>query len=82
MILNVKANDPHFQYQLKESQDAYLVPIWWFQLKSITSHRTDKLDFLEFWVKKAETVFKVNDPHFQYQLRVSQGACLLQIWWS
>ena len=24
---------------------------------------------------------KVNDLHFQYQPRVSQGACLVQIWW-
>ena len=24
---------------------------------------------------------KVNDPYFQYQLRVSCDACLVQIWW-
>ena len=24
---------------------------------------------------------KVNDLHFQYQLRVSHVACLMQIWW-
>ena len=24
---------------------------------------------------------KVNDLHFQYQLRVSKDACLVQIWW-
>ena len=24
---------------------------------------------------------KVNDLHFQYQPRVSQDACLVQIWW-
>ena len=24
---------------------------------------------------------KINDLHFQYQLRVSQIACLVQIWW-
>ena len=24
---------------------------------------------------------KVSDLHFQYQLRVSHGACLVQIWW-
>ena len=23
----------------------------------------------------------VNDPHFQYQLRVFQDACFVQIWW-
>ena len=25
---------------------------------------------------------KTNDPYFQYQLEVSHGACLVQIWWS
>ena len=29
MTLKVKVNDPHCQYQLRESQDAYLVQIWW-----------------------------------------------------
>ena len=29
-ILNVKINDLHFQYRMRESQDAYLVQIWWF----------------------------------------------------
>ena len=24
---------------------------------------------------------QVNDLHFQYQLRVSHHACLVQIWW-
>ena len=24
---------------------------------------------------------KVNDPYFQYQTRVIQDACLVQIWW-
>ena len=24
---------------------------------------------------------RVNDLHFQYKLRVSQDACLVQIWW-
>ena len=28
MTLRVKVNDSHFQYQLRESQDAYLVQIW------------------------------------------------------
>ena len=27
-ILMVKVNDRHFQYQLRESQDAHLVQIW------------------------------------------------------
>ena len=30
MTLNVKVNASHFQYQLREYQDAYLVLIWWF----------------------------------------------------
>ena len=42
---------------------------------------TDKPNFLEFWVKMAKLTLKVkvNDPHFQYQLRVSHAACLVQI---
>ena len=38
---------------------------------------------LEFWVKMAKMTLKVkiNDLHFQYQLRISQNACLVQIWW-
>ena len=33
--------------------------------------------------KKAKTTLKVkvNDLHFQHQLRVSHDACLVQIWW-
>ena len=30
MTLKVKVNYLDFQYHLKESQDAYLVQIWWF----------------------------------------------------
>ena len=30
MTLKVKVNDLHFQYQLREYQDAYLVHIWCF----------------------------------------------------
>ena len=30
MTLKVKVNASNFQYQLQESQDAYLVQIWWF----------------------------------------------------
>ena len=29
ITLKVKVNDPHFQYQLRESQEAYLVQICW-----------------------------------------------------
>ena len=84
MTLKVKVNDPHFQYQLRVSQDACFMLIWWFLPKSVTSYRADKLIFLKFWVKIAKMTFKVkdNDLHIQYQLRVSQDACLVQIWWS
>ena len=27
---SIKVNDPHFQYQLRESKEPYLVQIWWF----------------------------------------------------
>ena len=36
MTLKIKVNDLYFQYQLRVSQDACLVRIWWFQLKSVT----------------------------------------------
>ena len=47
------------------------------------SYCVDKPNFLEFWVKLAKMTLKikVNDLHFQYQPRVSQDACLVQIWW-
>ena len=43
----------------------------------------DKPNFLEFWVKMAKMTLniKVNDLHFQYHPRLSQDACLVQIWW-
>ena len=43
MTLKVKFNDPHFWYQLRASQNACLVQIWWFQLKSVTSYRVNKI---------------------------------------
>ena len=73
-------NDIHFQYQLRVSQDACFVQIWWLYIQSITSYLTDKPNFLEFWVKMVLKV-KVNDLHFHYQLRASQDTCLVQIWW-
>ena len=83
MTLKVKVNYLHFQYQLRVSQDARLVQIWWFYPKSKMTYRADKSNFLEFWVKIAKITFKVkvNNLHFQCQLRVSQGAHLVQIWW-
>ena len=47
MTLKVKVNDLHFQHQLRVSQDVYLVPIWWFQLKSVTSYGVDKVKFTD-----------------------------------
>ena len=80
---NVNINDPHFQYQPRVSQDACLVQMWWFLPKSAMSYHVDKLNFLEFWVKMAKMTLKVkvNDCHFQYQLRVSHDAFLVQIEW-
>ena len=47
MTLKIKVNDPYFQYQLRESQDAYLVQIWRLLLKHITTYSTEKSSFLE-----------------------------------
>ena len=49
----------------------------------MTIYRADKPNFQEFWVKMAKMTLKikVNDLHSQYQPRVSQDACLVQIWW-
>ena len=30
MTLKVMVNDLHFQYQPRESQEVYVVQIWWF----------------------------------------------------
>ena len=80
--LMVKVNDLQFQYQQRVSQDACLVQIWWFELKSIRSYRIGKLNVLEFQVKMAKMTLevKVNDLHFQYQLGASRDAWLVQIW--
>ena len=83
MALKVKVNTSYFQYQLREFKNAYFVHILWFYHKPIKSYCVDKLKFLEFWVKMDIMTLKVNvnDLHFQYQPRVSQDACLVQIWW-
>ena len=85
MTLKVKVNDSYFQYQPRvyHNDNACLVQIWWFQPKSVTSYRTDKPTFLEFYGKMAKMTLKVkiNDPFFQYQLRLSHNSCLVQIWW-
>ena len=68
MSLKVKVNDLHFQNQLWVPQDAFLVQIWWFYLKSVTSYHADNPNLLEFWAKMAKMTLKiqVNDLHFQY----------------
>ena len=48
MALKVKVNDPHFQYQLRESQDAYLVQFGDSSWNSNASYHMDKPNFLEF----------------------------------
>ena len=65
MTLKIKVNDLHFQYQLRVAPDACLVQIWWFELKSVASYRTDKLNFL---VKMAQMTLNVtvNELHFHY----------------
>ena len=47
ITLKVTVNDLHFQYPLRVSQDACLVQIWWFQLKSVMSYRADKVKFMD-----------------------------------
>ena len=47
MTLKVMVNDLHFQYQLRVSHDAFLMQIWWFQLKSVMSYRADKVKFTD-----------------------------------
>ena len=47
MTLKVIVDDLHFQYQLIASHDPCLVQIWWFQLKSVTSYRADKVTFTD-----------------------------------
>ena len=47
MTLKVKVNDPYFQYQPRVSHDAFLVQIWWFQLKSVTSYCVDMVKFMD-----------------------------------
>ena len=79
MTLRVKVNDLHFQNQPRVSQDACFMQIWWFLPKSVTSYPADKPNFLKFLDQMAKMTLKVkvNDLHFQYQLRVSQDACFV-----
>ena len=42
MTLKIKVNDIHFRSQLRESQDAFLVQMWWFLLKFNKSYHTSR----------------------------------------
>ena len=47
LTLKFKVNDSHFQYQLRVSHDAWFMQIWWFQLKSVTGYRAEKVKFTD-----------------------------------
>ena len=78
LTLKVKVQDPHFQYQLRESQNAYLVILAQIHYKLSLG----QAKFPRFYMKVAKMTLKVkvNNPHFQYQLRI-QDACFVLIWW-
>ena len=71
-----------FQHQHRISRDACLVQIWWF-LPNLCWVIVRTSQISENCVKMAKMTSKitVNDPYFQYQLRISQDTCLVQIWW-
>ena len=48
MTLKVKENDLHFQHQLRESQDSYLVQFGDSSSNPTTSYHADNSNFLEF----------------------------------
>ena len=66
MTLKVKTNDPHFQYQLTVSQDACLVQIWWFQVKSLMKLSCHQPHFPRILNQNGQMTLKVmlNDPPF------------------
>ena len=77
----VTVNGPNFQYQMRESQNAYLVQIWWFQPKSITSYFADKSRILS---QNGQSEGISNDPRFQYQAGLSpvpRMPCFMLIGW-
>ena len=55
-------DDPHFQYQLRVSHDAWLVQIWWFGLKSLTSYRADKVKFTDGQTDGRTDTYNDNSP--------------------
>ena len=62
MTLKVKANDLHFQYQPRVSQDACLVQIRWFQLKFVMSYCADKEKFTDRRVDRRTDTGNDNSP--------------------
>ena len=80
MTLKVKVTDPYFQYQLRVSQDACLMQIWWFQTKSVMSYHQDKSKFLESWVKmaKIKTICQWPSASLQYLWCINNGDIIVQ----
>ena len=73
MALMVKVDDPFFQHQPREAYPKMQIWCTFCDSSSIPLQGIAKKSriFLVFWVKmtKLTLQFKVNDPHFQYQLR-------------
>ena len=67
-----------FQYQLKGYQDVYLVILAQIHYTLLYGQTI----FPRILSQNSQITLKdkVNEPHFQYQPRVSQDACLVQIW--
>ena len=62
MTLKVKVNDPYFRYQPRVSHDACLAQIWWFQLKSVTSYRANKVKFTDRQTDRRTDTCNDNTP--------------------
>ena len=85
MTLKVNVNDPFFQNQPSVSHYAWLVQIWEFQLKSVTSYRADKVKFMDRqmdgWTDRrtdagnenAPSVWKAKGWKHQNNTRISTG---------
>ena len=79
MTLKIKANDPHFQYQPRVSQDACLVHIWGLQPEIGDELSCGQAIFPRILSQNGQIDLEGQGqwPHFQYQFRVSQDACLV-----
>ena len=76
MTSKVQLKKTLFLYQSRVSPDAYLVQIRWFQPKSMTSYRTVKPNFLEFWVKMAKITLMTSD------FNTRREYLLMPVWWK